>query len=173
MRRHFAALVLSFVVVPVALFACGDDDSQPGPKDASAPEAGPVADTSVADTSVVDAAAVGQCTTADFDKAANANGGDLTGQTAVMITFPTGASAGQYTNRCAKVKMGTVVTFVGSFMNHPLERNGGDPGTPIPMLTITDTDAGGLPITFATAGTFGFECMYHPMIMYGAVKVVP
>jgi hypothetical protein len=159
MRRHFAALVLSFVVVPVALFACGDDDSQPGPKDASAPEAGPVADTSVADGSAdtaVDAAAVGQCTTADFDKAANANGGDLTGQTAVMITFPTSAAPAQYANRCAKVKTGTVVTFVGSFMNHPLERNGGDPGTPIPMLTSNDTDAGGLPITFATAGTFGF-----------------
>jgi plastocyanin len=183
MRRQLA-LLASFVVVPVALFACGDDDSAPGPKDAGPAvitEASMGADTSLADAAgdTAVASVIGQCHSTDFDAPMSmATGGDYTSATSVAITFPTGGAPAQYTNRCIKVKVGTVVTFTGNFSAHPLEQNGGDTPTPIPTIQSTNPgtdggDMGSLPLTFGTAGTYGFECNFHPSIMFGAVEVVP
>lgn len=170
MRRKLAALA-SLVLVPVAAIACAnDDDSPPGPKSVmSTPEAG-ASDTSTPDTG--GGKVVAMCTQADFDAPASASGGDYTGKAGVAITFPTGGAPAQYTNRCAKVKVGATVTFTGSFPDHPLQPNGGDTPTPIPMLQNTDPGGGVLTLMPAAKGTFGYECNFHAS-MFGALQVVP
>jgi plastocyanin len=177
MRRVLLALAsLAALPVAFAFSACaGDDPAAPGPKplsDAAVPETAP-ADTSTADTGETGTGVVvGGCSQADFAAPAGANGGDLTGQAAVEITFPTGAAPAQYGNRCPRVKAGTVVTFKGSFFNHPLQPNGGDTPTPI-VLQNSDPDGGSLAVTMPAKGTYGYECMFHPSLMFGAIQVVP
>ncbi len=131
--------------------------------DASADAADAIADT---------AAAPIRCTQAEFDKPFDATGGDFTAYTGVNIVFPTVAAPTQYTNHCAKVKVGTSVTFVGSFSKHPLQPSGGDTPSPIPA-TSTDTTTGYAGFTVTTPGTFGYQCAYHPTMMFGAIQVVP
>ena len=179
MRRKLVALA-SLVLVPLAVYACAnDDDSPPGPKSVMPPSEAGAVDTSTPDTSAADAGDTGggkvvaMCTQADFDAPASAKGGDYTGQPGVTITFPTGSAPAQYTNRCAKVKVGATVTFTGSFADHPLEPNGGDTPTPIPMLQNTAPDGGVLSLKPAAKGTFGYECNFHPSLMFGAIQVVP
>jgi plastocyanin len=170
MRRPLALLAW-LLLVPVALYACADDDNTPpGPKMLPLPEASTPADTSVADTG---AKVVAMCMQSDFDAPAGASGGDYTGMAGVTITFPTGSAPAQYTNRCVKVKVGAKVTFMGSFPDHPLEPNGGDMPTPIPTLTNMNPDGGSLELTMSTKGTYGYECNFHPSIMFGAIQVVP
>jgi plastocyanin len=177
MHRVLLGLV-TLAAVPFALYACGSDDpAAPGPKpesDAAVSETG-AGDTSTStpDTGVVDAGVqVGKCSQASFDAPAGANGGDFTAQANVDVTFPTGVSPAQYTNRCAKVKAGSTVTFKGSFLNHPLQPSGGDAPTPI-VLTNMDPDGGSLVVTMPTKGTYGYDCTFHPSLMFGAIQVVP
>lgn len=66
--------------------------------------------------------------------------------------------------RCMIIKKGQDVTFSGDFATHPLGGSGGD--TPNP---ISAHDAAGK-VTFAAAGTFGFQCGNHPS-MTGAIQV--
>lgn len=188
MRRHFA-LFASLVLVPAALSAlsaCSDDEATtpantdggttPGadgginPTDSSTAQDSAVADSSKADTSTP-AAAV-RCTQAEFDAPAGNNGGDYTVFPGVDISFPTGPAPAQYTQRCAKVKVGADVTFAGSFTAHPLQPNGGDTPTPIPTQT-TNTTNGTLTFKPTAAGTFGYQCSAHPTSMFGAIQVVP
>ena len=170
MRRALLGLA-SVVALPFAFYACaGDDPAAPGPKplsDASF-DTGISLDSAPAETGAV----VGSCSQADFDAPAGANGGDFTVQTNVDVTFPTGSTPAQYTNRCAKVKVGSTVTFKGSFSNHPLQPSGGDVPTPI-VLTSTDPDGGSVVVTLPAKGTYGYECMLHPSLMFGAIQVVP
>jgi plastocyanin len=167
MRRVLLGL-LSLALVPVAFACAGDDPAAPGPK--------PLSDAAVAETSApVDTGTgvrVGGCSQADFDAPAGANGGDLTAQATVEITFPTTSTPAQYGNRCPKVKAGTVVTWKGSFVDHPLEPNGGDTPTPI-VLQNSDPDGGSLAVTMTAKGTYGYECAFHPALMFGAIQVVP
>ncbi len=174
MRRALLGLA-SVVALPLAFYACaGDDRAAPGPKplaDAAVPES--VTDSAPADTGAAETGVkVGGCSQADFDAPAGANGGDFTAQGNVDVTFPTGPAPAQYANRCAKVKVGSTVTFKGSFFSHPLEPNGGDSPTPI-LLTSSDPDSGSAVVTLPVKGTYGYECMFHPSIMFGAVQVVP
>ena len=97
-------------------------------------------------------------------------GGDNTTAAEVEITFPQGPGPDQYTQHCLKVRVGTRVTFTGSFQNHPLEPDGGDMPSPIPARMQTGTS---LSVVFTTPGTFGFECSFHPAAMFGAIQVVP
>ena len=170
MRRALLGLA-SVVALPLAFYACaGDDPAAPGPKplsDASVPETA-LADAGAAETGVT----VKGCSQADFDAPAGATGGDFTGQANVDITFPTGSAPAQYANRCAKVKVGSTVTFKGSFSNHPLEPSGGDSPSPI-VLTSSDPDSGSVVVAMPAKGTYGYECMFHPSNMFGAVQVVP
>ena len=176
MRRPFGLVLASFAV-PVALYACASDDyTPPGPKSVPAADAATPTESGLADAPTVDApvdqstTVPVRCTDAEFAATAGDAGGDNTTVMAIDVTFPTGAGPAQYTNHCLKVKSGTVVTFKGNFGFHPLERNGGDPSTPIPALTNTgDT----LAVTLPAAGTFGYECMFHPGLMFGAIQVVP
>jgi len=175
MRRLLLGLA-SISALPLAFYACaGDEPAAPGPKplfDAAVPETAP-ADTSPVDTgSAETGVVVGGCSQTDFDAPAGANGGDLTALTTIEITFPTGAAPAQYTNRCPKVKAGTTVTFKGSFFNHPLQPNGGDMASPI-VLQNSDPDSGSIAVVMPTKGTYGYDCMFHPSLMFGAIQVVP
>ena len=168
MRTAYSCL--ASLVIPVALYACANDDNTPpGPKtpggiDASAPEA-------AADAPIDQAAKVPvRCTQAELDAVINANGGDFTGSASVVVTFPQGPGPAQYMNHCIKVKVGTKVTFTGSFASHPLEPNGGDLPTQIPAPQQTGTT---IDITVTRAGTFGYQCKIHPGSMFGAIEVVP
>jgi plastocyanin len=173
--RHTFFVIASFVIAPFALYACSSSTSSPATaatdagEDSATAEGGSTTDAGQADTST---APTIRCTQADFDKPAGAGGGDFTSFGGVDISFPTGNTPMQYSNHCAKVKVGSSVTFAGSFANHPLGPSPGAPAnTPIPSQT-DDTDGGTLTFTVPNAGTFGFECQFHAS-MFGALQVVP
>lgn len=69
-------------------------------------------------------------------------------------------------DRCALIKVGQTVTFVGDFVTHPLEASGGTKPNPISKRDETGK------ITFSAPGTFGYVCGVHPA-MTGAIRVVP
>jgi len=180
--RRFLSLVAS-LVVPVAVYACANDDNTPpGPKPFVGVDSSPTTETGVADAAPEAEAAVDapidaaplpvRCTQAEFDAVASAVGGDYTA-TATPIDIEFGPAPAQYTNHCIKVKVGAIVSFKGKFSMHPLERNGGDVPTPIPVLTSTDQAADTLALTMPRAATFGYQCNFHPGIMFGAIQVVP
>lgn len=182
MRRILPLLVAS-LAVPVALYACANDDTPPGPKTIGGVDSSMATDGGVVDAAPEaaldapidqDATVPVRCTQAELDAVASAVGGDYTATAApIPITFPTGPTPSQYTNQCIKVKVGATVTFTGSFSMHPLERNGGDVPSPIPALTNTDQDGGSLALTMTTAATYGYQCNFHPGLMFGAIQVVP
>jgi plastocyanin len=107
-----------------------------------------------------------RCT--DEELAAN----DKTDGGALEITFLKTANPKQYENRCATVKVGASVTFSGSFLQHPLEAAGGDSPNPIPYTT-EDQPNDKLVVQMPTVGTFGYQCEFHPTLMFGAIRVVP
>lgn len=107
-----------------------------------------------------------RCTDAELSANDKTDGG------ALEITFLAGANPKQYENRCATVKVGATVTFSGSFTQHPLQAAGGDSPSPIPY-TAEDQPDGRLVVTMSRAGTFGFECEFHPKQMFGAIRVLP
>ncbi len=172
--RHSFFVLASFVLAPFALYACSSSTSSPATSatdagaDSATAEGGATPDAGQADTGT----ATIRCTQADFDKPAGPGGGDFTSFGGVDISFPTGNTPMQYTNHCAKVKVGSSVTFAGSFVNHPLGPSAGAPAnTPIPSQA-DDTDGGTLTFSVPNAGTFGFECQFHAS-MFGALQVVP
>jgi plastocyanin len=178
MRRTILALA-SILVVPAFIYACGEDDDDAKGTTTPATEAGnegasPTVEAGSPDTAQPDTTAPSalRCTQAELDKAAGAGGGDFTAFPGADITFPTAGAPAQYTNHCVKVKVGSKVTWAGSFASHPLAPNGGDTPNPIPSQSA-DVDGGAVSITFTAKGTFGFECSFHPSIMFGAVQVVP
>ena len=107
-----------------------------------------------------------RCT--DEELAAN----DKTDGGALEIEFLLAANPKQYENNCATVKVGASVTFSGSFKQHPLQAAGGDSPNPIPYTT-EDQPGNELVVVMPTAGTFGYECEFHPKQMFGAIRVVP
>lgn len=118
------------------------------------------------------------CTQAELDAVASDIGGDFTAAGGVAVVFPTDPLPAQYTHHCIKVKVGDVVTFEGKFSFHPLTAFGGDKPSPIPQVQQLDPPVGAsgkpeLAVTMATAGSYGFRCMFHPLQMFGAVQVVP
>jgi len=190
-------VVLAFAgvaCVVFALVACGgEDEAGAGSVDAAAGD-GAASDVTAHDAAPSDAQTLHdahtdepppaiRCTDADFDApCASPNGGACLSSSEIAITFNAGAAPTQYENHCVKVKAGAVIVFAGSFFQHPLEPAGGDTPTPIPTVMpkkAADEPArgdAGLPevrVTMATAGTFGFQCVYHPVQMYGAIRVVP
>lgn len=179
--RRYLAIFASLVLVPVAVYACGDDDTaatpvtpttEAGTEASTTPEAGKdsATDTSVPDTSITPAAV--RCTQAEFDAPAGPNGGDYTAFPGVDITFPMGGAPEQYKQRCAKVKVGSDVTFSGNFAAHPLEASGGDVPSPVPTQSTTP-DGGALTFKVPNQGRFGYQCNFHPSSMFGAILVVP
>lgn len=107
-----------------------------------------------------------RCTDNELAANATTDGGSA------IITFPSGGDPKQYTNHCLTVKAGSSVTFTGAFLQHPLEPAGGDEPNPIPMTTENQPDDS-LVVTFPNAGTYGYQCDFHPTQMYGAIRVIP
>ena len=123
-----------------------------------------------------DSAVPVKCTQTEFDAPCGMQGGDCTAQNFIDIAFPTDATPKQYVNNCVKVKVGTDIDFAGDFTKHPLEPAGGDTPTPIPNQTTNPPNGtSGMPeliIKMNTKGTYGFQCGFHPTVMYGAIQVV-
>lgn len=157
------------------MVACDADDAPDvvrapdgGVVDAGADARGPVTgEHDEHDASDVDAATRPiRCT----DEELSAN--DKTDGGALVVTFLDAANPKQYDSHCATVKVGASVTFSGSFRQHPLQAAGGDAPNPIPY-TAEDQPGGELVVVMPTAGTFGYECAFHPVQMFGAIRVVP
>ncbi len=98
---------------------------------------------------------------------------DLTSQAAVTVVF----APNFYAPDCIKVKVGTTVTFSGDFGSHPQSpfTTLGTHPNPIPAKSSGSSS----PVTFNTAGSFGYFCAAHGSEaevggdMCGAVYVVP
>jgi plastocyanin len=106
---------------------------------------------------------VNGCTAADYVDFS------VTPGTAAEIDF--GGGLGRvYSPRCAQVKVGQSITFVGDFFAHPLSQTCG------PVNGIPHQGSGSSPLTFTldTAGSYGYQCdNHHASGMVGAIKVVP
>ncbi len=89
--------------------------------------------------------------------------------TAATITGPASANPSQYTPNCVHIKVGQSVTWNSDFTAHPLGAFGGTSPSPITTTSSGTT----VSFTFATAGTYGFQCQVHPSIMQGAIEVTP
>jgi plastocyanin len=174
-----------------AFFACSNDDVQPLPvfnPDAGVTYFDAPADTRVtsdsapadapgdAPSDAADGAAdvdaglvVNECTEADFADA------DYTAADASrVIEFPFDASAPPaYVPPCMHIKAGESVTWHGDFAMHPLIRQNGDPGNPIPSGGIGDGGSeASYTASFPEAGVFGYACAVHAHMM-GAIDVTP
>ncbi len=169
------ALVVPCALVLVGLAsACSDDDDTKSTADSGAPDA------SADGNSPADGGHGGhdsggerdaepppiRCT--DAELAAN----DLTDGGVLEIKFLKAANPKQYENNCATVKVGASVRFSGSFKQHPLQAAGGDSPNPIPYVADDQPDDE-LVVVMPNAGTFGYECEFHPVQMFGAIRVVP
>lgn len=152
-----AGTIHSTSLLLIGLVACSDD---PSPSLPSPPDAGTDA--------ILEAEAAApprvpvRCTDEELSSGTTEK---------LEITFERGANPRQYTNRCATVKVGATVTFSGSFKQHPLRAAGGDTPNPIPY-TETDRPGDKLEVVMPAVGTFGYECEFHPTLMFGAIRVV-
>jgi plastocyanin len=187
----FSSLILAgFASAALGLFACGGDDNgnatnDGGSQDATADSTSHDASTDAhASDAAGDAAASDSSSDAATDSPTSADSamGDgatpLNGCTTFVddtaaanptITGPMGVNPVQYAPSCVKIKAGQSVTWKVAFANHPLEQAGGDANSPIANAN-TGTS---VTFQFPNAGEFGFECAFHPTIMFGAVLVVP
>lgn len=158
-------LCLSIVV------ACGGDDEAPGADSSdggsdAAVDRSTSTDGGAPETGVDAGPPPIRCTDAELAALDLTDGGTL------EVTFELGANPKQYTNRCATVKAGASVTFRGSFLQHPLEPAGGDTPNPIPYIAQNQPD-NRLVVALPSPGTFGYQCEFHPTLMFGAIRVVP
>ena len=111
----------------------------------------------------------------DTDSGTLADGGfngctayvDNTGKAEVDLVWDT--SVANLPDHCSKIKVGSSAKFTGSFSAHPLEALGGD--TPTPFTGAT-ADGGSTVVKFTAAGTYGYHCVNHS-VMVGAFVVVP
>jgi plastocyanin len=145
----------AFLVMAASLtfYACGGDDSTSG----GGTDAGTKADSGGSGSD----AAVGEnktkCTSFE----------DMTSSSTVKVTFPTDTTPAQFSPNCIKIKKGTTVTFEGAFANHNLEKGEGDSNTPIITVRTGTTKS----FEFNGIGIFGFQCFFHPDIMFGGIQV--
>jgi plastocyanin len=165
-------LPVALVLVGLAT-ACGDDDAGtvPGPdggSDAARDAGGSDSGHAGHDSGPVPDAGPPPIRCTDEELAAN----DLTDGGLLEVRFLKAANPRQYENRCATVKVGATVTFTGSFLQHPLEAAGGDSPNPIPYVAKDQPDDK-IVVTMPNAGTFGYQCVFHPSMMFGAIRVVP
>ena len=137
--------------------ACSDSNPSPTPGGGNPPAPSP-SNTDDAAPPPPPAVVVNGCETfVDM----TANGGALNG--------PMNAAPAQFSPNCVHVKVGQSVTWNVDFAAHPLAASGGDTPSPI-AETVSGTS---MRFTFSKAGTFGYHCLAHPSIMFGAVLVTP
>mgnify|MGYP001025087940 CR=1 FL=1 len=170
--RPLVFALSTMLVLAGLVSACSDDDPVASSADAGSDGATDAGRTTEAGHDGHDSGAVDpgprpiRCT--DEELAEN----DMTDGGALVVTFLKTANPKQYENRCATVKVGASVTFTGSFTQHPLQAAGGDLPNPIPY-TAEDQPDDKLVVTMTTPGSFGYECEFHPTLMFGAIRVVP
>lgn len=71
---------------------------------------------------------------------------------------------------CARVSVGTVVTWTGDFALHPLK--GGSPGSPdTGDISSSDQTGASASVTFDAAGEYPFFCNVHQASMQGVIYV--
>ena len=149
------ALVL--LGVCAACSSTSNPSPNPGPNPSPTPtpssDAGTPKDASVPPTPVVNG-----CTTYADMTAAGAT-----------IDGPMDPNPAQYSPNCVRIKAGQSVTWNVDLSAHPLGAAGGTTPSPI---TATSTGTS-VTFTFSTPGTYGYHCMVHPTIMFGAVDVTP
>lgn len=131
---------------------------------------------SATSTSTTSDAATASTTTSTTTAAATINGcdpstaEDHTHENPMMLSF--GGSLGEtYSPKCAKIKAGAGVMFMGPFATHPLA--GGVDGVKDPASPIKETKSGTM-YTFdkLPAGAYGFFCETHDAAgMNGAIFV--
>jgi plastocyanin len=180
--KNSAWLVISCVTGAAAIAACSSSTTTGGTQATSDGGTGGQVSTSSASTTSSSGTATGSggspatgssssTTTGTGGASGVVNGCDPSSTTVsagdVSISFPTTAAPAQYAPACVKVHEGSMVTWTGSFADHPLTPDG--TGNPI-MSTSTGTTVS---FTFSAAGSFGFHCAAHPSSMLGAVFVVP
>jgi len=85
------------------------------------------------------------------------------------IDGPMDFNPAQFSPNCVQIKAGQSVTWNVDFAAHPLAASGGDSPSPIATTSSGTT----VTFTFPNAGAFGYHCLAHPTIMFGAVDVVP
>jgi plastocyanin len=87
------------------------------------------------------------------------------------IQGPTGATPQQYVPSCMRIKAGETVTFLGDIGHHPVDTFEVSGGMPFPITTSM------MPTMFtvmvAQPGVVRFNCDVHPMLMNGAIEIVP
>jgi len=69
---------------------------------------------------------------------------------------------------CMQIRPGEAVTWRGELAQHPLDQQGGNPGSPI-VFTNQGTS---VTFTFDASGDFGFVCQNHAQ-MTGVVRATP
>lgn len=183
--RTALALLVVVVSSPLVLFAgaCGDDPASVAPEDAAADAADDVDHSAHLDAGPADPEPELRCSEDELSRPcddADGLGGDCRDRAVVEIEFNMTAAPDQYTNHCLTVSPGAMVVFSGSFFQHPLEPAGGDTPSPIPAFwpkkVDEDAPAGtsGRPevrVQLADPGTYGYQCTYHPIQMYGVIRV--
>jgi len=85
------------------------------------------------------------------------------------INGPSNAAPAQFSPNCVHVRAGQSVTWNVELSAHPLGASGGD--TPSPITTTVSGNS--VTFAFPNAGAFGYHCLAHPTIMFGAVWVTP
>ncbi|HEY2368198.1 MAG TPA: hypothetical protein VGH87_17490 [Polyangiaceae bacterium] len=85
------------------------------------------------------------------------------------IDGPSNAVPAQFAPNCVHVKVGQSVTWNVDLSAHPLAAFGGTSPSPIPETTSGTS----VTVMFSAPGTFGYHCLAHPTIMFGAVFVSP
>ena len=158
MRNTIPTLSLGFLLSAVA---CSSEEGSVS--DASVSDAASDAAPEVTTDAGADVGSPVGCTQAELD----APTADFTKFPGVDISF-FGSSPAQYTNHCAKTKVGDTVTFASDFTIHPLFPSGGN----TPTFIVATNKGTSVEFVPTTAGVYGYECAAHPGVMFGAIKVV-
>ena len=136
-------------------------DARPTPDAHIIPDARPTPDASTA---------------VSLNGCSSATATDKTGLSAVTVTFGVN-NADTYTTPCIKVTAGTIVTFSGSFSEHPFEggtvaSNGQTTAATTGPLVGTFSTGTSKAFTMSTSGNFGYFCQFHVSFgMKGAIFV--
>jgi plastocyanin len=140
------------------LAACGDDETTKNPTTTSGTG-------NTGNTGGMGGDTGGGGTGGSAPACSSATAEDLTGMATVTLTW-----ANPFTE-CARIAVGTDVTWNGTFATHPLA--GGTSPTVDPTSPITEAMATGttVTVTFDTMGEFPFFCQVHTATMKGTFFV--
>lgn len=200
--KKFGMVLFCAAVTSAVFVGCGDEEEQPRPVSGGVGSSSSSSAASSSSSSSGDAGAggMGGMASSSSSNSSSSNGSsssgmggmggsgggdpgingcvqatafDLTGMDPAIIQFA-GLS---YDPPCARVKVGSKVTFEGTFGLHPLQGGEVKNGVPTPdaMSPITPTSMGmSATFTMSTVGTYPYYCSSHALSgMKGAIFVEP